>query len=51
MWCGHSICCGFRKEYVLLDTTTTTTTELFSTGKSQETFILSFGDELILNKE
>ena len=48
VWCGDSICIGFRREYNLIHVQTGAMTELFPTGKSGTPIATLLPNEQIL---
>uniref|UniRef100_A0A2P2JQH6 CNH domain-containing protein n=1 Tax=Rhizophora mucronata TaxID=61149 RepID=A0A2P2JQH6_RHIMU len=51
-WCGENICLGIRKEYVILNATNGTLTEVFPSGRLAPPLVVSLpSGELLLGKE
>eukprot|EP01135_Chromosphaera_perkinsii_P010752 Nk52_evm31s2209 gene=Nk52_evmTU31s2209 len=52
MWCNEStVCCGFRKEYNLINVDTGEITELFPTGRSDPIIAKITEEEILLGKD
>ncbi|XVE82624.1 hypothetical protein DITRI_Ditri16bG0020800 [Diplodiscus trichospermus] len=51
-WCGETICLGIRKEYMILNATKGTLSQVFSSGKIAPPLVVALpSGELILGKE
>ncbi|KAH7372762.1 hypothetical protein KP509_17G019800 [Ceratopteris richardii] len=50
-WCGESVCLGIRREYVLLNTATGLSTEIFSCGPIASPFVIPIPNGLLLGKD
>lgn len=51
-WCGDSLCLGIRREYIIVNTTTGLTIELFACGRIASPLVLPLQNgELLLGKD
>jgi hypothetical protein len=50
-WCGESLCLGIRREYVIMNTVTGATVDVFPCGRFAAPLVVSLNnDELLLGK-
>ncbi|KAH8942321.1 hypothetical protein BDL97_14G092800 [Sphagnum fallax] len=51
-WCGESLCLGIRREYVIMNTVTGATVDVFPCGRFAAPLVVSLNnDELLLGKD
>lgn len=52
VWCGENVCLGIRREYMVLNATTGTLSEVFSSGRNAPPLVVALSSgELLLGKD